>query len=355
MDDLETLVRDAAPRPSAEFILELDERVAKRFEKPPKRRWWQGIPMAPALATACALLIAVPVGVFVLGSGEDGDDVTTITPFSSAPQAADEAAAGAGSGAAAEPAPTARQVAPLPPTSPGSRVAPNTTQRRVIRDHSLVLAAQRREFAEVTDGVIRVTDRFGGVVQRSDVNQTGSSGRATFDLRIPVTRLDTALAELSRLAHVRSRNAASEDVTGRFLSAQERVAEARADREALLRALSNATTEEQADRIRAQLREVNARLARARGDLTSLRRRTDLARVNVTVETARRGEGVGPGEDDGQWTPGDALRDAGRVLEVAAGVALIVLAALVPLGLLAALGFLGARVMRRRRREAALG
>jgi hypothetical protein len=352
MDELETLVRDAAPRPSAEFILELDERVAKRFERPPKRRWWQGIPMAPALATACALVVAVVVGLAVSGGSSNEDQFAgggSTAQLEATP--ADESA----SAGAAEPAPSARQVAPLPPDSPGSRVAPNATRRRVIRDHSLVLAAPRREFAEVTDGVIRVTDRFGGVVQRSDVNQTGGTGRATFDLRIPVTRLDTALAELSRLAHVRSRNAASEDVTGRFLSTQERVAEARADREALLRSLSNATTEEQADRIRAQLRQVNARLARARGDLTSLRRRTDLARVNVTVETARRGEAVGPGGDDGQWTPGDALRDAGRVLEVAAGVALIVLAALVPLGVLAALGLFGARVMRRRRREATLG
>ena len=36
------------------------------------------------------------------------------------------------------------------------------------------------------------------------------------------------------------------------------------------------------------------------------------------------------------WTPGDALHDAGRVLSVALGVALVGLAALLPLGLLAA-------------------
>jgi hypothetical protein len=48
------------------------------------------------------------------------------------------------------------------------------------------------------------------------------------------------------------------------------------------------------------------------------------------------------------------VHDAGRVLVVAAGVALIALAVLVPLGLLVALGLWVAAALRRRRREQAL-
>ena len=50
----------------------------------------------------------------------------------------------------------------------------------------------------------------------------------------------------------------------------------------------------------------------------------------------------------------DAAHDAVRVLEVSAGVALIALAVLVPLGLLGAAGGFAAAALRRRRREAAL-
>jgi hypothetical protein len=49
------------------------------------------------------------------------------------------------------------------------------------------------------------------------------------------------------------------------------------------------------------------------------------------------------------------VRDAGRVLEVAAGVLIVGAAALAPVALLAGLGALVARPLRRRRREGALG
>jgi hypothetical protein len=56
----------------------------------------------------------------------------------------------------------------------------------------------------------------------------------------------------------------------------------------------------------------------------------------------------------GGFTLDKAVHDAGRVLTVAAGVALIALAALVPVGLVAALGLWIGLALRRRRREQAL-
>jgi uncharacterized iron-regulated membrane protein len=56
----------------------------------------------------------------------------------------------------------------------------------------------------------------------------------------------------------------------------------------------------------------------------------------------------------GGFTLGKASHDAGRVLTVAAGVALIALAALVPIALLIALAWWIAAAVRRRRREQAL-
>jgi hypothetical protein len=56
----------------------------------------------------------------------------------------------------------------------------------------------------------------------------------------------------------------------------------------------------------------------------------------------------------GTWTPGDAVQDARRVLEVVAAVALLALAVLLPLALLTAPLALAARWGTRRRRERAL-
>ena len=134
---------------------------------------------------------------------------------------------------------------------------------------------------------------------------------------------------------------------------QDNLSDARAERRGLLKALGSASTQQQIDSLKARLRNVRSRIARLNGDLESLRRRADLSRVSVTV----RGDGSKADEDTGgagRWSPGDAARDALRVLEVAAGVALVALAVAVPLALLAALGALGVRSTRRRRREGAL-
>jgi hypothetical protein len=78
-------------------------------------------------------------------------------------------------------------------------------------------------------------------------------------------------------------------------------------------------------------------------------RRANFATVQVSVEGTGK-----PKQGGGAWTPRDALHDAGRVLEIAGGVALIAAAVLAPLALLAALAATLARGARRRRREAAL-
>jgi hypothetical protein len=64
---------------------------------------------------------------------------------------------------------------------------------------------------------------------------------------------------------------------------------------------------------------------------------------------------VFPGAGGGDWTIGDALHDAGRVLAVAAGVALIALALTLPLALLGGLAWTTRRIYLRRAREGALG
>ena len=74
--------------------------------------------------------------------------------------------------------------------------------------------------------------------------------------------------------------------------------------------------------------------------------------MDLTV-TATRAQAAAPPSDD-RFTPGDALRDAGRALEVAAGVAILALAVGLPLALLGGVGFATAGALRRRRREAAL-
>lgn len=342
-------VRASSPAMTPVFAERLDTAIASGFAtaprqpspSAPRRRWARS-----ALAGTTAAVLAASIAAIVIAGDRTGP-----TPIAerTAPQAAaqegitnDDATAKGSPGAA-------------PATTPGASAPSTDTDRarRVERAAALVLAPPASRIQEVADAVVRATDRFGGYVQRSEVNAAGRQGYASLDLRVPVDRLDDALAAYSRLAHVRSRSQSSNDITARFVSAQDRLEDARAERKALLQALGNATTATEADSIRARLRLARSAIARAEGDLAAARRRASTAQVSVQIEPAARGSVAPVGSDD-RWTPGDAVGDAGRVLLVVASIAIVAAAALVPTALLAAIALMTARRVRRRRREAAL-
>jgi uncharacterized protein DUF4349 len=232
----------------------------------------------------------------------------------------------------------------------GGGVRPDVRTRRQDRDAALVLATPRKEVEDAADGVIEVTDRYQGFVLRSNVSG-GDRGRAgaTLELRIPSDKLQPALRDLSELAHVRSRTQTTQDITARFVSARSRLNEAVAERRALLRQLGRAVTANQTASIRARLRLANRRIAAVRSDLRSLRNRVNFSTVSVSIEADESVKASG-----GNWTPGDALRDARDILRTTLGILLVSLAVLLPLTALAVVAWFASRSARRGYRERAL-
>ena len=104
--------------------------------------------------------------------------------------------------------------------------------------------------------------------------------------------------------------------------------------------------------MRARIADNRRALQGYQRQFNAVRNRANFATVGVDLTGVARKQAAAPGH--GSWTPGDAAHDAVRVLEVSAGVALIALAVLVPLGLVGAAGGFAAVAVRRRRREAAL-
>jgi hypothetical protein len=199
--------------------------------------------------------------------------------------------------------------------------------------------------------VTSVTNRHGGFVLSSSVS-TGDEDSAggDFELRIPATRLRPALRDLSALADVRTQSQSGRDVTREHVTAKDRLQAARAERRSLLRRLEIATTDEEAEALRRRLDIVAGEINGLRGQLRDLRLRTDYAVVTVSLFAAD-GDGGGGGMG-GSFD--DALGDAGDLLVAVAGVIVRALAVALPLGLLALLGWLASRALRRRQRESAL-
>jgi hypothetical protein len=240
----------------------------------------------------------------------------------------------------------------LAPAAPGAD-APSAG-RKVERAASIELGADADRVDDVAQGVLGVVAHFDAIVDQSSVQSGTTGGEARFELRIPAARLQPALAALSRLpdAHVLSRTDDAVDVNQAYVSVRRRLANARAERAGVVRALSNADDEHETLRLRARLDALERTIATAERAQRSLDRRVDYARVAVAIRGDADGGSVGVG--DGSFTLGAAAHDALRVLEVAAGVVVIAAAALVPLALLAALAWPLARAASRRRREHAL-
>jgi Domain of unknown function (DUF4349) len=356
-DELSTLLLAERPRPRETFAAELDARVAARFPPRPhagsiRTRRWSALlhrPVFPAAATALAVgLVALVVA---LSAGEGSH----VGGGASGPSdAGDTATSGAGGEGQERAATRAPDEVPVPCATCATAPADRDAARKVERSATVELGTDPDRVGDVAQGVLGVVARFDAIVDQSSVQSSADGGEARFELRVPADRLLPALAALSRLpdAHVLSRTDDTRDVNQAYVSIRRRLANARAERAGVVRALANADTEDETLRLRARLDALERTIGNAERAQRGLDRRVDYSRVSVGVHGGAGGGGIPT--DDGSFGIGDAARDALRVLEVATGVVVIAAAALVPVGLLAALAWPVSRGVRRRRREHAL-
>jgi hypothetical protein len=361
LQELALALRADVPEPDPAFEKQLRRRLQSGF--PPmasaRRPLWRRL-TTPAFATG---LVAVPLVLIVVlaggsdpntsdsgGSDDSGGVAELAVPREAGPepQQRDLAAPKQYSRSAERGAGSASgRSSPAVVLPPGDGFAPGQRNRKIERSIGLELEMPVDQMAHVAEQVTTVTNRHGGFVLSSSVSTGGDSAGGDFELRIPATDLRPALRDLTALADVRTQTQTGRDVTRQHVSARDRLQAARAERRSLLRRLELAATDEEAEAIRRQLDLVAGEINGLRGQLRGLRLRTDYAVVNVSL-LPKDGDAGGGGSFD------DALGDAGDLFVGVAGVIVRVLAVALPLGLIALVGWLGARAFTRRRRESAL-
>ncbi|WP_028062853.1 DUF4349 domain-containing protein [Solirubrobacter soli] len=349
MPDLEMLLRDVRPVPNPAWAASLDKRAAAGFPSPPSfpKRVLRGIrnhfaALSLATATVGALFVTVLV-ISNLDTGSNDDSGATRAAVPAAAPESSKSASGAGS---------TPDVATAPPLARDSAGGVAGEDRSVLKNASITLTTTVGEVQGLSDRAIRVADTLGGYVASSSVDSSGSHATATLELKVPSAKLDTALAQLSKLGHVSSRSQQTQDLTDQRAVFEAAVRDARADRQGLRNRLAKATTDKQRDRLRAQLNRAGRRVTSAERQVAQLDSTVSYATIDLTIRGKKESGGTAvPGD---RWTPGDALKDAGRVLEVIAGVLVIGLAILLPVGILAALAAYANRGLTRRRRNRAL-
>jgi hypothetical protein len=228
--------------------------------------------------------------------------------------------------------------------------------RDIERSASIILGTKPGEVAGAAAKVYAAVHAANGVVLNSSVEsgRAGPTG-ASFSLLIPSRKLDDALAEFSKIAEVRSRHDATNDITAPTVGVTEELRDSNASIEGLLRELGNVETEAERGSVEARLREERRHHAAIRASLEHLHKRAAMSEVSLRIVTSHGAGVVPPSKDDSGWSVGDALHDAGHILTVAAGALLIGLAVLAPIALLALLFWSLNRFRVRRLRERALG
>ena len=336
--ELRADVRALAPPMAPEFERELAERIGERQAGGRRRRLRLGSAGRPALLAIASGLAALVVAVVIAtGSGQGGKRSQAV-PVTS--QAATSAPAVAGVKADKEPAEG------LAPTA-SSAVAP-AAGRQQQQAASVSLATPPGNVQAVANGVARLAVSDGGYVQSSNVQvQQKGTSEASIVLSIPSERLDAALSSLGGLAALRGETQSSQDITGTYEAARRRLSDASAERQALLRALSGASTQGEIDSLRARLSQASAEIARAHSALDAVSHRASTSEVEVSILGEARSTSEGS-------TLHRGLHDAGEVLSFVAVVLLIAAAVLVPLTLVLLLLGAGRGAWRRYRRERAL-
>jgi hypothetical protein len=366
----------AADRPEIPpaFAHSLDQNVERRFatlgtpeKRPKRRRSWSGFwGVAGALGAGVAAIVAIAL---VAGGGGGASSESSSSAASSAASSSGAGSAGSsasGSHAAAAPAPRTEKhtaastnggvFAPTQTSAAngGQPLQPPTTGRKVVQGAQLNLGAAPSRIDDVAQEIYDVIGQANGIVENSSVTQGGPAGYANFQLSVPSGSLGQTMTQLSSLgyAQVISRTDSSQDITDQYGAATRALADARALRTSLLKQLAAATTTEQIDSLKAQINDAEASISSDQATVNRLNHQVNYSEVYVTVQARTAPAPISHG--GGGFTVGKAAHDAGRVLTVAAGVALIALAAITPVALVVALLWWVGSALKRRRREQAL-
>jgi hypothetical protein len=340
-DDMRALAPPMAP----EFERELGERIAERgarsaSKQPHRRSGWLRPTGRLRAAAAVAAIGAVTGAVVIAGPWRAGTRPIEAPPNRTAASSnagraepsdhvglsIPRGAIRTAKGAAAEPSASASAgAASNAPAFNGVAAPPGRVQQLAA---SITLAATPNDVQETADRVSRLAVSDGGFVQSShvQVRQTGTS-EANLALSLPSAKLGGALASLGQLAPVRAESQSLQDITNTYDAARQRLADATAERQALLRALSKATTEGQIDSLHERISQNRSAIVQARSSLQAVSQHASTAEVEVTVlgDGHKASEGL---------TLHRGLHDAGRVLVVTLVALLIVAAILIPLALL---------------------
>jgi hypothetical protein len=371
-----TELREHRTEPSTELRERIRALAAEERASEPRRRLSLG-GFRPTLAHAGAvgagvLLIAIAIPIATMsgdgGASEASGDAASSGAVRELPGAGGRPAAPKSLAPvrppAAPPPPTQRLApvpgggggvaAPPPPLSLGSadlRAArekaaplPSTTRAQDYSASIKLHVSDPDELSKAVQSAIRTTRELGGYVTYVDYGTSGAKdGDAELSVRVPVGRVQSAIARFSALGTILEQHTEIRDVQGQIDRITRNVQQRR-DRIAKLEAELKDPTLSEGERNRLEARIVQAKrgLASALRGRASVIRQSRFAKLDLAFTTEKREEPAPPPSELRK-----TLDDAAGILAAEVGVLIYIVVAGAPFIALALIAVFGARALRR--------
>jgi hypothetical protein len=200
----------------------------------------------------------------------------------------------------------------------------------------------QEELSRRTQDALRLTRRLGGYVVRARYATPGRSGESVLALRIPIDRVQAAIARFSAYGSLLDQRIVLKDLQTRVDDLASRIARLQAEIAKIQRQLAGSLTDQQRAILEERLQRDRSRVAELRGTRSTTVKRAQLARVSLTMVVGAKPAAAPAGRFQ------RTIDDAGSVLVREVELLLYALVVVGPLLAIGGAGIVAGRSVRRR-------
>jgi hypothetical protein len=236
------------------------------------------------------------------------------------------------------------------PTNPGADALQNVNAATSVAPTMIIRTGQAFiEVEKVDPAILRIRQlaaQVGGYIANSSISGGRDQIRqATLEIKIPASKYDQAVGDLSTIGKVETVNSTAEDVGEEFVDVTARVTNARRLEERIIALLSTRTAKlDEVLRVEHELARVREEIERYEGRLRFLSTRAAMSTLTITVHEPMPVLGNTPGTNP----IAAALRRAWRNFVGFVAAIIESLGVVIPLALIAFAALLGYRRWKRR-------
>ena len=203
---------------------------------------------------------------------------------------------------------------------------------KVVRDARLTIETQRRGLDAALDQIFSLITTTGGYVSGNTTDASGDQRSASVTFKVPADRFQAAVDGLRHIGTLRSLTVSGDDVSGEYVDLRARLANAEAQRDAMLALLQQAHSIQDILTVRSQLTAVTDQVERLKGRIAFLDAATAMSTLSVQMREAPAGAAAGGGDD---WGLATALAQAAHGFATTAAWLIVAVGATGPFLLLA--------------------